>query len=110
MATLPRVLLFACVVAAGLIGAFTPDLAARTAAKRVVAVAVIHGDLDAFVAILQRAQVLDAAGKWAGGDTTLVQLGDTIDRGPKSRAVLDLLMTLQKDARRTDGRVLVVLG
>ena len=110
VATLPRALLLACFVAASLIGASTTDLSARTAAKRVVAVADIHGDLDAFVAILQRAEVLDAAGKWAGGATTLVQLGDAIDRGPKSRAVLDLLMTLQKDARRTDGRVLVVLG
>jgi len=110
MARLTGALLFACVVvAAGLVGASSADLSAR-APKRVVAVADVHGDLDAFVAILQRAEVLDAAGKWAGGETTLVQLGDMIDRGPKSRAVLDLIMTLQKDARRTDGRVLVALG
>ena len=111
MAKLIRALFVVCVVAApGLIGPVAADLSARAAAKRVVAVADIHGDLDALVAILQRAQVLDAAGKWAGGATTLVQLGDMIDRGPKSRAVLDLLMTLQKDARRTDGRVVIVLG
>ena len=111
MATLARTLLLACAVAAAtLAGPPAADLSARAAAKRIVAVADVHGDLDAFVAILQRAQVIDAAGKWAGGATTLVQLGDMIDRGPKSRAVLDLVMALQKDARRTDGRVLVVLG
>jgi len=111
MATLARALLLACaVVAASLAGPAAADLSARAAAKRVVAVADVHGDLDAFIDILQRAQVIDAAGKWAGGATTLVQLGDMIDRGPKSRAVLDLVMALQKDARRTDGRVLVALG
>jgi|KBSMisStaDraftv2_1062788.scaffolds.fasta_scaffold103058_2 hypothetical protein len=111
MATLARALLLACaVVAASLAGPAAADLSARAAAKRVVAVADVHGDLDAFIDILQRAQVIDAAGKWAGGATTLVQLGDMIDRGPKSRAVLDLMMALQKDARRTDGRVLVALG
>ncbi|HKV98502.1 MAG TPA: metallophosphoesterase [Vicinamibacterales bacterium] len=111
MASLARVLLFACVVvAATLTQPSTADVSARAAARRIVAVADVHGDLDAFIAILQRAQVLDAAGKWAGGATTLVQLGDMIDRGPKSRGVLDLVMALQKDARRTDGRVLVALG
>lgn len=111
MAQLRRALLVACLVAApGLTGHPPADLTARAAAARVVAVADVHGDLDAFIAILQKAQVLDAAGKWAGGATTLVQLGDMIDRGPKSRAVLDLVMALQKDARRTDGRVLVALG
>ena len=101
MATLARTLLLACVVvAADLAGPAAADLSARAPARRVVAVADVHGHLDAFVAILQRAQVIDAAGKWAGGATTLVQLGDMIDRGPKSHAVLDLVMALQKDARR----------
>jgi hypothetical protein len=89
-----------------------PAAEARVSApvKRVVAIGDIHGDLDAFAAILRRASLVDADLKWSGGATTLVQVGDMIDRGPKSRAVMDLLMTLQKDARRQDGRVIVLLG
>ncbi len=79
-------------------------------ASRLVAIADIHGDLDMFVAILQRAALIDASLKWSGGNATLVQLGDMIDRGPKSRGVLDFVMALQKDARRTNGRVVVLLG
>jgi hypothetical protein len=33
-----------------------------------------------------------------------------VDRGPKTRAVLDLLMQLQKEATRQNGRVIVLLG
>jgi hypothetical protein len=40
----------------------------------------------------------------------LVQLGDLVDRGPKSRAVLDYFMTLQTDAQRKGGSVRVSLG
>jgi hypothetical protein len=40
----------------------------------------------------------------------LVQLGDLIDRGPRSRAVLDLIMTLQADAAKRGGAVRVSLG
>jgi len=79
-------------------------------AKRLVAVGDIHGDLDAFIAILQRASLIDANQKWSGGAATLVQVGDMIDRGPKSHAVLDFVMALQKDARRQDGHVIVLLG
>jgi hypothetical protein len=103
------VLLASVIVAAGWLVA-TPVHATALAAKRLVAIADIHGDLDAFVAILKRAELIDDSLKWSGGSATLVQTGDMIDRGPKSRAVLDFMMALQKDARRTDGRVVVLLG
>jgi hypothetical protein len=78
--------------------------------QRIVAVGDIHGDLDAFVGILQRAHLIDPSKRWSGGPTTLVQTGDFLDRGPKSREVMDLLMSLQKDAQRQGGRVIVLMG
>ena len=86
---------------------------ARTAplqAPRLVAIGDIHGDFDAFAGILQRAQLIDAGRKWVARNTTLVQTGDFLDRGPKTRAVMDLLMTLQKDAPRMGSRVVVLMG
>jgi hypothetical protein len=77
---------------------------------RVVAIGDIHGDRDAFVGILQRTGLLASNLTWSGRNTTLVQLGDMIDRGPKSRAVMDLLMRLQKEAPRQGGRVIVLMG
>lgn len=78
--------------------------------QRLVAIGDIHGDFDAFVGILQRAQLVDANRKWLSRNTTLVQTGDFLDRGPKTRAVMDLLMTLQKDAPRQASRVIVLMG
>jgi 3',5'-cyclic AMP phosphodiesterase CpdA len=79
-------------------------------AERVVAVGDVHGDLDRFSAILQKAGLIDASRQWVGGNATLVQTGDLVDRGPKSRAVLELLMTLEKDAPKRGGTVLANLG
>src|SRR5215470_3120860 len=59
------------------------------AAPRVVAVGDVHGDLSAFRAILADARIVDAAGAWSGGDATLVQVGDLVDRGPAMRGTLD---------------------
>jgi hypothetical protein len=87
----------------------TPLSTQRTP-PRVVAIADIHGDLDAFTSILQRTRLIDAARRWIGGDTVLVQLGDFTDRGPKVREVMELLMSLEDQARRTNGRVVVLLG
>jgi hypothetical protein len=78
--------------------------------QRVVAIGDIHGDLDAFIGILQRAQLVDPIKRWSGGHATLVQTGDFLDRGPKARGVMDLLMSLQKDASRQGGRVIVLMG
>ena len=83
---------------------------ASAAQARIVAVGDIHGDFEAFVDILQQAKLIDANHRWTGGGASLVQTGDFLDRGPKSRRVLDLMMTLGEQAKRDGGRVLVLLG
>ena len=70
-----------------------------TAAEpRIVAVGDVHGDLPDFVAILQKTGLINEGRQWTGGDAVLVQLGDVVDRGPKSRECLDLLMDLERQS------------
>lgn len=70
----------------------------------------IHGDFDDLVSLLQHCGLIDAQHHWTGDKTTLIQTGDVLDRGPKPREALDLLMALQKEAAKRGGRVLVLLG
>jgi len=86
------------------------SLASVAATERVVAIGDVHGDLDAFVGILQRAQLIDPSRRWSGGRAVLVQTGDFLDRGSKAREVMDLLMSLQREAQRQGGRVIVLMG
>jgi hypothetical protein len=77
---------------------------------RVVAIADIHGAYDAMVSTLQNADILSEDLGWVGGDATLVIVGDILDRGPKSRAAMDLLMRLEGEAESAGGRVEVLIG
>jgi hypothetical protein len=79
-------------------------------AEAVVAIGDVHGDFDDFVAILQRVGLIDAQHRWTGGKTILVQVGDLLDRGPKPREAMDLLMSLEKEAPQAGGRVVSLLG
>jgi hypothetical protein len=76
----------------------------------VVAIGDVHGDFDDFVTILQKTGLIDAQHHWSGGKTTLVQVGDLLDRGPKPRDVMDLMMALEKEAPQAGGRVVGLLG
>jgi hypothetical protein len=82
----------------------------RPPAGRVVAVGDVHGNLEGLKALLQQAGMINPEGRWSGGRATLVQSGDIVDRGPQSRAALDFLMTLQKDAESRGGSVRISLG
>ena len=77
---------------------------------RVVAVGDLHGDLDNALAVLRLAGVVDANGRWSGGNTILVQTGDTTDRGPDSKTVMDLLRRLSEEAPASGGKVVALLG
>jgi len=75
-----------------------------------VAVGDLHGDTDATLAVLQLAGVVDAQGHWSGGQATLVQTGDMLDRGLSSKGVVALLQRLQAEAPASGGQVVVLLG
>ena len=86
-----------------------PTLDAQRA-SRIVAIGDIHGEIDGFRNILKAAGLADAAGKWTGAQAQLVQTGDYTDRGTGTKAVLDLLMQLEPQARSAGGRALILLG
>jgi hypothetical protein len=83
---------------------------AQPAPQRIVAIGDLHGDHDAWRAIARSAGIIDAKGKWSGGNATLVQMGDVVDRGPDSLKIIRDLMSLQREAPRRDGKVIVLLG
>lgn len=87
-----------------------PCPAGSTAAGRIVAVGDVHGSYDGLVEILKESGLVDQALRWSGGSTTLVQIGDLLDRGANVRLVMDLLMRLQGESRAAGGQVICLLG
>jgi len=79
-------------------------------AEPLVAIADVHGDFDDFVAILRRSGLTDNQNHWIAGKATFVQTGDLLDRGPKPREVMGLMMALEKEAAQAGGRVVSLLG
>jgi hypothetical protein len=78
--------------------------------QRIIAVGDLHGDYQAWFEIARAAGLIDIDGHWAGGSTTLVQMGDVTDRGPDSLKIIRSLQQLQGEAPRAGGKVVVVLG
>ena len=106
-----RALLFLVAVACSQVGALAQrGTTAAVPSTRFVAVGDIHGAYEQFVALLQRAGLIDQKLRWSGGRTILVQTGDYTDRGTDVRKVLDLLMRLEREARSAGGQVVVLLG
>ncbi len=77
---------------------------------RVVAVGDVHGAYQEFETILLRMGLISQDHRWAGGTATLVQLGDILDRGPRVRECMDLLMQLEGQADKQRGKVIALLG
>ena len=77
---------------------------------RIVAIGDLHGDLDATRRSLRLAGAISDTDHWAGGSLTVVQTGDTIDRGDDDREVLDLLERLREEAAHAGGALLTLNG
>lgn len=77
---------------------------------RIVAIADVHGAYLAMVETLQNADILGEDLAWAGGTSHLVIVGDILDRGPRSRDAMELLIRLEVEAKAAGGRVHVVIG
>ncbi len=78
--------------------------------ERVVAIGDVHGDYNQFHALLTAAGLIGKRDKWTGGETHLVQVGDIPDRGPDTRKAMDLVMKLEKQAKRAGGAVHALIG
>lgn len=102
-----------------------PDYAVP-AARRVVVVPDVHRDLDKARACLRVAGLIDEAGRWSGGATVVVQVGDQVDGGERRAgaprkhvcgeatredvAVLRFFNRLHADARAHGGAVYSLAG
>jgi hypothetical protein len=62
------------------------------------------------VETLENVGIIDSNLAWVGGDSHLVIVGDLLDRGPRSRDALDLLMRLEGEAATAGGKVQVLIG
>ena len=80
------------------------------AGDRLIAVADIHGNFDGFTRLLQQTGLLDEDLQWIGGKATFVQTGDYTDRGPEVRRVMDLLISLEKEASKEGGQAIILMG
>ncbi|MFK8042743.1 metallophosphoesterase [Congregibacter sp.] len=78
--------------------------------ERVVAVADVHGDYENYIEVLRQAELIDHRGRWSGGTTHFVQLGDVPDRGPDSAKIIEHLKALVKQAKRAGGKVHPLIG
>jgi hypothetical protein len=73
----------------------------------------VHGMTDEFFRLLVAGGLVSGRPgqpKWSGGRAVLVQVGDVVDKGANSIAVLDLLMDLEHQAKSAGGRVITILG
>ena len=77
---------------------------------RLVAVGDLHGDFLGLRKVLRMARVTDGNDNWIGGNATLVQVGDVLDRGEGERSILELLEKLRGQAKKAGGRVVTLLG
>jgi len=77
---------------------------------RIVAIGDVLGDRARSDRALALAGVLSPEGHWNAGATVLVQLGDLIDPGPDTKAVVERWMALTDEAAAAGGRVVVLLG
>ena len=70
----------------------------------------LHADLAQSRAALTLLGLVDDRLRWTGGNATLVQTGDLVDRGPDSLPLLRQWWELQSQARAAGGRVVTLLG
>ncbi|ACO63374.1 predicted protein, partial [Micromonas commoda] len=78
--------------------------------ERLVAIGDLHGDLNKATRAFRAGGLIDSHGKWIGGATVAVQVGDQLDRGGDEVAILYMLERLRKEARDAGGELIVMNG
>ncbi|KAL6971784.1 Synaptotagmin-like protein 2, partial [Sarracenia purpurea var. burkii] len=78
--------------------------------ERLVAIGDLHGDLHKSKQALRLAGLIDASDRWTGGSTTLVQVGDVMDRGGDEIKILYFLEKLKREAAKAGGKIITMNG
>jgi len=75
--------------------------------SRIVAVGDLHGGYASLRSVLAESGLVGDDHRWQSEDACLVLLGDLVDRGERTRELLDYVMELESQA---DGRLHMVIG
>ena len=78
--------------------------------RRVVAIGDIDGDYGQLVRVLRSAGLIDDQNQWIGGRAHLVQTGDIMGEAGSAREIMDLLMSLERQAAAAGGAVHCLIG
>lgn len=78
--------------------------------ERVVAISDVHAQYGTAEELLRAYDLIDENGRWSGGKTLFIVVGDTLNKGRKSLKLLDLWIRLQGEAERAGGRLVHTLG
>ncbi|KAJ0606270.1 putative calcineurin-like phosphoesterase domain, ApaH type [Helianthus annuus] len=77
---------------------------------RLIAIGDLHGDLNKSKQSLRLAGLIDSTDRWSGGSTTLVQVGDVLDRGGQELKILYFLEKLKCQAAMAGGNIITMNG
>ncbi len=90
---------------------------------RIVCIGDLHGDYQVFLRVLEMCSLINTAGNWVGGSTTLVQMGDTLDgkrpgvniskefiKIPGELQIFEKIIKLNAQAKPVNGKVISLLG
>jgi hypothetical protein len=78
--------------------------------RDVFAIGDVHGDVVNLARLLRATGLTDEQGRWAAGDSVLIQTGDLLDRHGDDLEALRLLRRLRRGAREAGGEVAWLLG
>lgn len=81
-----------------------------TPPDRLVAIGDLHGDLEKSKQAFRLANLIDGSDRWIGGSTTVVQVGDVLDRGGDELKILYFLEKLKRQAARSGGTLITMNG
>lgn len=77
---------------------------------KLFAVADIHANLYGFKKALNKAGITDENDDWCIKNSTLINLGDIIDRGNNSAGCIDFILKLKKQSKDFNSRVIMLMG
>lgn len=78
--------------------------------NRLIAIGDLHGDLSKTKQSLNLANLIDSTDNWIAKDTTLIQIGDVLDRGGDELKILYFLEKLKRQAAQLNSKVITMNG